>query len=327
MRARVLGSYMMMFGIGGALGPAVFGLLLERMGWSAVFSVRAPIALAAFLLAWTLPLDAAPERRETFDAAGGVLLAVALGCMLLALNQLGQLPGSALRLALLAATATAGFVLFYRQECRFPRPIVDLSYFRDRDFSAVNVAFALVNLAGFSIMLLVPFYLSRVSLLSVPAAGVVLATSPLGTILGAPLAGRLAGLWSPELIGLAGMAASAIGLAGVSMAGSAPDIPLLAASMFLQGTGMGLLQVAYFDTVTAAIPLRNRGVAGALGMATRTVGTVTGATVLMLLFQTLRGSAGLPADVHFVTAFRHTFQAAAAIPAVLLALGLLRRRA
>ena len=61
--------------------------------------------------------------------------------------------------------------------------------------------------------------------------------------------------------------------------------------MALQGFGVGLFQVAYFDIVTASIPRADRGVAGSLVMMTRTVGTVTGATVLMLLFQTWRGMA------------------------------------
>ncbi len=320
MRARVLGLYMMMFGIGGALGPAVFGFLLERLGWSAVFSLRAPIAFIAFLLAWTLPAGPRPERREIFDAAGGALLAVALACMLLALNGLGRLPDDAGRLMLFAAAAVVAFILFYRHELRFPRPIIDVRYFADAGFASVNLAFALANLAGFSIMLLVPFYLNQVSGLSVPVSGLVLAASPAGTILGAPLAGRLTSRWSPRTVALAGMAASAVGLAGVSMAGAVPGIALLTMAMLVQGVGIGMLQVAYFDIVTAAIPLRNRGVAGALGMATRSVGTVTGATVLMVIFQALRGSSG------FVGAFQHSVQLAAAIPAVLVAIGLLRRR-
>ena len=86
-RARVLGHYMMMFGLGAALGPSVFGLLLERFGWSAVFAFRAPLAAAAFLLAWTLPKAPRAYRKESFDAAGGVLLAVALSFFLLALNR------------------------------------------------------------------------------------------------------------------------------------------------------------------------------------------------------------------------------------------------
>ena len=104
-------------------------------------------------------------------------------------------------------------------------------------------------------------------------------------------------------------------------------IPLLAAAMGLQGVGVGLFQVAYFDIVTASLPRADRGVAGSLVMMTRTLGTVTGATVLMLLFQTFRdtalanGAAEVPA---FLAGFDHTFQLAAALPMAVVLLGLWR---
>jgi MFS family permease len=314
MRARILGIYMMMFGFGGALGPSVFGLLLERFGWSAVFSFRAPLAAVAFLLAWTLPAGGRHGPRDSFDATGGGLLAVGLCFFLLALNQ----SRDPVWLAACAAVCVIAFLLFRRQERRAPRPIINLAYFRDRDFTLTNLAFALANLAFFSIMLLVPFYLSQVSGLSAPAAGLVLALSPAGSMLAAPLAGRLATGHPPRRIGLAGLAASAAGLAGVSLAGGRSEISLLSAAMVVAGFGMGLVQVAYFDTVTAALPPADRGVAGALGMATRSIGTVTAATVLMLVFQTLRESAG------FTGAFRATFLVAAAIPAGLALAGVVR---
>jgi MFS family permease len=318
MRTQVLARYMMMFGIGSALGPSVFGSLVERFGWSAVFSFRAPIAAVAFVLAWTLPRPVRGER-ETFDAAGGGLLALALSFMLLALNRL-RLPGP--ETAVFAALAVAGFVLFYRQEHRAPKPIIDFSTFRNADFTVINISNALVNLSAFSIMLLAPFYLARISGLSLPVAGLVLAASPVGTILAAPMAGRLARGHKPRLIALAGSSLSGAGLFGISLSGSAPDIPILVLSMLVQGIGIGLFQVAYFDIVTAAIPARNRGVAGALGMATRSIGTVTGATVLMLIFQSLqsRGADG------FMPAFQVTFRIAAAIPAAIILFDLRRGR-
>jgi MFS family permease len=316
MRTQVLARYMMMFGIGSALGPSVFGSLVERFGWSAVFSFRAPIAAAAFALAWTLPRPAA-GAREPFDAAGGALLALALSFMLLTLNRLRP-PGP--ETAVFAVLAVAGFILFYRQEYRAPQPIIDFRYFRNADFAVINVSNALLNLSAFSIMLLAPFYLSRIPGLSLPAAGLVLAASPAGTILAAPLAARLAKGHKSRSIALAGTTLSGIGLFGISLSGPVPGIPILVLSMMVQGVGIGLFQVAYFDIVTAAIPARNRGVAGALGMATRSVGTVTGATVLMLIFQSLR----TPDPAGFMTAFQATFRIAAAIPAALIALELKR---
>src|ERR1700712_2347401 len=204
MRTQILARYMMMFGIGSTLGPSVFGTLVERFGWSAVFSFRAPIAAAAFALAWTLPRPARGER-EPFDAAGGGLLALALSFLLLALNRLRP-PGP--ETGVFAAFAVAGFVLFYRQEQRAAKPIIDFSHFRDVDFAIINVSNALINLSAFSIMLLAPFYLSRIPGVPLPQAGWWLAASPFGTILAAPMASRLAKGYKPRLIALIGTALS-----------------------------------------------------------------------------------------------------------------------
>lgn len=316
MRTEILARYMMMFGIGSALGPSVFGWLVEHFGWSAVFSFRIPIAAAAFALAWTLPRPAR-GAPEPFDAAGGALLALALSFMLLALNRLRP-PGP--ETAVFALLALIGFALFYRQERRTPKPIIDFGPFRDPDFAVINLSNVLINLSAFSIMLLAPFYLSRVPGLSLPMAGIVLAASPAGIIIAAPMAGRLARGHKPRLIALVGTALSGAGLFGISLSDSTPDMAILVLSMLIQGIGIGLFQVAYFDIVTAAIPARNRGVAGALGMATRTIGTVTGATVLMLVFQGLR----TPGPDGFMTAFQATFRIAALIPAALVVLDLRR---
>ena len=135
-------------------------------------------------------------------------------------------------------------------------------------------------------LLLVPFYLNRVGALPPQGIGLLLAASPAGTALAAPVAGRLATRIPPRRLALIGAAAMAVGQLLIATAGAHLDVPVLAAAMGLQGCGVGLFQVAYFDIVTASIPRSDRGVAGSLVMMTRTIGTVTGATVLMLVFQT-----------------------------------------
>ncbi len=310
-RPRVLGYYMMMFGLGSALGPLVFGLLLAHFGWSAVFSFRSPLAAASFLLAWALPADAPSGRPRAFDAAGGALLAAALALLLLALNQVRQPLG----LAVCAGLSAAAFAGFIRHERHADQPMIDLRCFRDRGFTWATLVLALVNLAGFAVMLLVPFYLSSVTGLSVPMAGAVLAAQPVGMMLAAPVAGRLLSGPMPSAVMLAGLVACAAGLALLSLAGASPENARLTCAMIVQGFGMGLVQVACFERMTAAIPRDDRGVAGALGMAARSIGIVTGATVLMLVFQSVQATGG------FVPAFQAAMLLAAAIPAVLLLLG------
>jgi EmrB/QacA subfamily drug resistance transporter len=325
-RTRVLGLYTMAFGIGGALGPVLAGQLVQFFGWQAVFWFRAPIAAAAFLLTWLLP-GGRPHGTARFDTPGAALLVISISAMLMALNQLQHIGTTVVwfaAAALVTALATGGFIVRQRTASH---PLMNLRYFRDPDFALVNTAHVLLNVAGFSIMLLVPFYLDRLSGLSVPMGGLVLAASPLGIMLSAPVAGRIATTLSPKRLALVGAAAMAAAQVAIGMAGQSPDIPLFWTSMFLQGIGLGLFQVAYFDIATATIPREDRGVAGSLVMMTRTIGVVTGATTLMLIFQTIRAGARadhLSESAAFLAGFQGTFHLAALLPAAMVVAALLR---
>jgi hypothetical protein len=102
--------------------------------------------------------------------------------------------------------------------------------------------------------------------------------------------------------------------------------------LVLQGFGVGLFQVAYIGVVMATLPPQHRGVAGSLAMLTRTLGVVTGAALLTLVFHVLEAFA--PANAvapgnGFIDAFGGTFRlagGAAGFAALLMALSLARRR-
>ncbi len=325
-RTRVLGLYTMAFGIGGALGPVLAGQLVAMFGWQAVFWFRAPIAFAAFVLTWGLPA-ATPQGSARFDALGAVLLVTAISALLATLNQIkviGEQPLWFAVAALMTVLTSIGFVI---RQGRTTQPIMNLRYFRDPDFALVNAGHVILNLAGFSIMLLVPFYLDRLGGLSVPIGGLVLAASPLGIMLSAPIAGRLATHVSPKRLALLGAVLMTAAQAAIGLSGEHPILPLLWLSMLMQGAGMGLFQVAYFDIATATIPRQDRGVAGSLVMVTRTIGVVTAATTLMLIFQTLRASAaagGAPETEAFLTGFQGAFHVAAFLPALVVVAALAR---
>ena len=245
-RPRVLGLYTMMFGLGSVLGTILAGELVQQFGWRAVFWFRAPIALLAFSLTWTFP-RASPRGQQRFDAPGAALLVLAISGLLLTLNQLRALeqsPWGCVAAGVVTIFSVAGFI---RREAHTAQPIIDLRFFRDRDFSLVTAAHALLNLAGFSIMLLVPFYLDRLGGLSVPVGGLVLASSPAGIMLAGPVAGWLTRTISSRRLALIGAVAMALAQISIGLADAPANIPLLTASMFTQGIGLGLFQVACFD--------------------------------------------------------------------------------
>ena len=330
-RSRALAVFTMMHALGSAGGPLLGGLLVDFWGWPAVFWFRAPIALTALVFLAGLP--AAPRRghREPVDVLGAALLALAISTLLLTFNQL-QRPGQGLLPAIvLAGIAAASFFGFERWERRVARPIVNLDFFRIGGFAAVNGASVLVYLTSFSVMLLAPYYLVRMTDLPLPLAGAVLAASSIGSIAASPVAGRVIERWPAARAAAFGAVLNGASLWLIGGWHVGTSTVAVVAPLVLQGVGLGLFQVAYMDIVMGTLPPQHRGVAGSLAMLTRTFGVVAGATMLTLVFHALGGAspatAGAAAE-GFLSAFRATFRLAGIVSAVtgVAAVWLARRR-
>ena len=248
-------------------------------------------------------MPASPQRQasDRFDILGGAALVLGLVTMLLTLNRLREF--SAVWFGLLSAAAFAAFVF---RESRAARPIIAVDILRRPDFALLNLVSVLANLAAFSIWLLVPYFLARIPGYGLAWSGAILAAAAAGAVLAAPIGGRLVGRHiSAGRLAIAGAVAVGAGLLWIGTWTEQTPTALRIAALVVQGVGSGLFQLAYSDIVTAALPLRDRGVAGSLVLLTRTLGTVTAASIVLMVFEILNTGQS------FVEAFQQTFQLAA----------------
>jgi MFS family permease len=328
-RSRAVAVFTLMYAVGSAAGPLIGGILVELWGWPSVFWFRAPIALTALLFLKGLPPTSRPGGREPIDVVGSILLALGISALLLMINQLQYLETRGILAAGLVVIAGAGLFGFVRWEQRVPQPIVKPEFFRSGSFAAVNLASVAIYLTSFSVLLFGPYYLVRYTALPVPIAGGVLALPFLGNMIASPLAGFVLERVSADRVGALGAVLGGTGLAliGSSRPGTAGQAIVILAALLLQGFGVGLFQVAYMDIVMRTLPREHRGVAGSIAMLSRSLGTVTGATLLTLLFHTVEAFSG--AGENFLRGFTATFLIAGAVSAgagLLVLLPSIRRR-
>jgi len=326
-RGTALGVYTMLSALASTLGPLLGGQFVAGWGWPAVFYFRMPMALIAAVLAvcWVQqPRDVRPGQR--FDSLGAAALTAAIAGLLLALNQGNRLGWSALPTIFLAGGACGclGFCIWYELRCA--EPVIDLRLFRHAAFSIANMAHVLVNIASFTVLLLVPYYLLNTYQASALVGGVFLAMSPLGTMLASPVGGWLLSRCASRHLSVGGLCLVSAGLLGISQWHTHTATALIVGMLGLQGLGLGLFQVANMDFVMGVIPRHQQGVAGSLTMLTRTIGVVAGVTLGSFLLGWLQSrytmqlattgasvtAIGPPA---FLLAFQGVFQYAAALAA------------
>lgn len=137
-RAKALGIWGGLAGLGSIAGVTLSGALVTWLGWPAIFWVNVPVVLAAVLL---LPLVLGPEgvpRAGAADVPGALLLTAGSLVVLHTLTSVpaaGSSPGG---LALGLAVGLALLLGFVLREKVAPRPLVPLSFFRHRTRVVAN---------------------------------------------------------------------------------------------------------------------------------------------------------------------------------------------
>ncbi len=317
-RLRALAGFSVAMSLASAIGPFLGGALVELWGWPAVYWVRVPIALITLALSGLLP-SPRPQARP-FDVPGAILVAASMSSLLLALV-LAQRAGISDWLAFaLFVVALVLLQTYVRRSRMAAEPIIRPALFADVGFAVPNVMNVLANLAGFAILLLTPYYLANVLKLSPLVSGTVLALAFAGSLAGAPLAARLVPWLGRRPTAFVGVALVGLGLLPLAFTGAATAVAVVALLLIVEGLGQGLLNVAYTDLVTDTLPEHDRGVAGSLSLLTRTLGIVSGASVLTTLH------AHAAAD-GFMAGYRFAFIAAGGGLLAVLALSCLWPRA
>jgi Na+/melibiose symporter-like transporter len=173
------------------------------------------IVLAGLALAWLIPATPRATTPQRYDWTGALLLITWLSALLLAAARLEMEYAAAATGALLIGGLTC-FAAFLVHESRHADPIIRPSLFQDPAFLMLNLASIAVNLAGFAVMLLVPFHLAGSSGLAPALGGLVLGCNATGVIVGSLAAGKLAARFGQMPIAYLGTAISVVGLSLVA---------------------------------------------------------------------------------------------------------------
>jgi EmrB/QacA subfamily drug resistance transporter len=234
-------------------GPTLGGLLVQSVGWQWIFEVNVPVGALALALAFKLlPRDeaAGSEQAGRLDVLGLVLAAVGVVGITYGLSE-SESSGSLLSHSVLIPVIL-GIVLLvtfvYRSQ-RIAHPLLDLSLFRNRAYSAASVVTFCLGAALFGAMILMPLYFQDVLGDSALKTGLLLIPQGLGGGLGMLLSGRLTERFGAGRTALAGgviMAAATIPFVTVT---ATTPYALLAVAMIVRGVGVGL---ALMPAMTAA---------------------------------------------------------------------------
>lgn len=276
--ARASGIMSAVYGLAGAVGPVLGGVLTDQLGWRWIFWLNVPacVAIAAILFV-RLPHKPATDR-DPVDIPGALLLTAALLPALAALSWAGEgvtVSDSRMLAALLAALVFG--VLFVRTERRATRPIIALHLFGHATFTLALLAMFGVALAMYAALSYAPLLFQQRMGMSASQSGLVTAPLVLTLSVTAAVAGRLVGRGvSLRGISALGVAIAAVALGWLSLLAPDAGKGLAAAGMALFGAGLGFTMPTLLLAAQGAVPHGHIGVTSALAKFFRAVGGLVG---------------------------------------------------
>ncbi len=304
-RAAALGVWGAVVGLGVAAGPVTGGLLLEHFAWGSVFWALVPLALVTAVAAYALVPESRDSSVPRLDLPGLALSVLALGSLTWTIIEAPEQGwGSAATVGGFAVALTA-LVAFVVRERHAAHPMLDLSLFADRRFSAASGAVTVTFFALFGFIFLVTQYFQLVrgyGTLSTGARILPVALSiAVASVVGALLAPRI-GTRAVVTTGMLLFATAFLWISTVAVDTSYATT--IVPQMVLMGLGMGLISTPATESILLVLPPARAGVGSAVNDATRELGGTLGVAVVGSLFSSvyagsLRDSAfgRLPADV------------------------------
>ncbi len=290
-RAAALGIWGAVVGLGVAAGPITGGALLEHFYWGSVFWALVPLALVSSLAAYFWVPESRDPAVPPLDLPGlglSVAMLATLTYTIIEAPAQGWASGETLGGFALAAGLLVAFVA---RERRTPHPMLDVSLFRDRRFSAASGAVTVTFFALFGFIFLVTQYFQFVrgfGALSTGARILPVALSiAVASVVGAALAPRI----GTKVVVTTGMVLFGTAFLWISTSGVAtPYATVIVPQMVMMGLGMGLISTPATESILLVLPPARAGVGSAVNDATRELGGTLGVAVVGSVFSSVFGS-------------------------------------
>ena len=299
-RGTAIGIWGATIGAAVAVGPLVGGVLVEAIGWEAIFFVNLPIGVAAVALTQARVAESRSPQGGAVDWAGTVTFSAALFLMVFGLIRGNAEDWGAPIIACLVA-ALALLVAFVAVERRIAQPMFDLSLFRNPSFCGASITAFVLSAAMFAMFLYLTLYVQNILGYGALEAGVRFLPITVVSFVVAPFAGKLA-----ERVGVRVFLGAGLTLVGAGlllMRGLEPgdDWTALLAGFLVAGAGIGMTNPALATAAIGVVEPRRAGMASGINSTFRQVGIATGIAAWGAVFQhevartfTAAGGRGVP---------------------------------
>jgi len=252
-------------------GPIFGGYISDNWTWPWIFLINLPVGIVCAIVCWRmLASRETPTRKVPIDRVGFALLVVWVGALQVMLDK-GKDEDwwNSPMITALGVVTVIGFAAWLIWELTEANPIVDLSFFKRRNFTIGTLAFCLGYALLFGNLVLLPLWLQTQLNYTATWAGLVAAPAGVSAVILSPIAARVMSRIDARWTATISFVAFAISY--LMRASYTPDSSfiVLMLPLVVQGIAMSVFFVSMLTIILHGIPPQAIPAASALSNFTR----------------------------------------------------------
>ncbi|MGY3777137.1 MFS transporter [Isobaculum melis] len=273
-------------GLAAAGGPPIGGVLVDYFNWQSIFLVNVPFIAIAFILIASCADESYDQTvSKKIDYWGMLTLTITLASFTFALLKGNTYGWSSLIILSLLFLSVLNLFLFIWVEKRSTFPMVELSLFKEKTFSASCFTYLL---SGFSIIctsLIFNNYLQSILHYKTLEAAFIIMFSSISVIFFMPLGNFLTAKFDARLVNFLGILLFGIGILCLTTVSAMTSKSLMVLYMVVIGAGLGFTLQCIMSSIQH-LPEEKSGIGSGLVNAARQIGTCLGIAILISLLTT-----------------------------------------
>jgi EmrB/QacA subfamily drug resistance transporter len=284
-RGRAIGVNLVAGISGSVIGLILGGILTVALGWQSIFWINLPIGAFATYWAYKKLRELGTVHHERIDLPGNILFAGGLTAFLVGLT-LGALSGYTL---VDVASMVVGLLMvggFVYVELHSRTPLMDLTLFKIRAFTAGILSNFLASIARSGVSLVLTIYFQGVLIYDAFQAGLALIPFAVAFVSLGPLSGYLSDKYGPRWFTTVGLSISTAGLVGLALIPAKVSYTVLALLMILVGAGGGMFVAPNISSIMSSAPVTRRGVASGMSATLVTTGALLSLSISFAVLAT-----------------------------------------
>lgn len=223
-RGSAMGLVSLIIGFAPAVGPSVSGVLVESIGWRALFIVVAVLSIIVVIGAAAKLHIQGDFERTTFDKLSVLLCSCGLLLLLYGLSSITSTTNLPVVLAMIAVGIIL-MVFFVRRQLKLPVPFLRVQVLKTKNYRTTVITVACFQAALVGCGVLMPIYLQNLLGATPLQTGIIMLPGAVIGAVTAMLAGRLFDKVGVRKLAVPGTLLAVVG--GIGLASLALDMPFV----------------------------------------------------------------------------------------------------